>query len=40
VGHALLNPAGGSRRIMVHAERAEEAKVLLEEAMEDADPAT
>jgi hypothetical protein len=29
VGYALLNPGGGSRRVMVEASRAEEARALL-----------
>ena len=32
VGHALLNPGGGQRRIMVYARHAEEAASLLAEA--------
>jgi Putative prokaryotic signal transducing protein len=33
VGFGLLNPGGGSRRVMVHAVRAEEAKTLLAETL-------
>lgn len=29
LGYGLLNPGGGSRRVMVHANRAEEARSLL-----------
>lgn len=32
VGHVLLNPGGGPRRIMVYAHQAEEAWALLAEA--------
>ena len=32
LGYGLLNPGGGSRRVMVHAHRAEEARALLVEA--------
>ncbi|HWN72192.1 MAG TPA: DUF2007 domain-containing protein [Solirubrobacterales bacterium] len=32
LGYGLLNPGGGSRRVMVHAHRAEEARALLTEA--------
>ncbi|HEV2858333.1 MAG TPA: DUF2007 domain-containing protein [Solirubrobacterales bacterium] len=38
LGYGLLNPSGGSQRVMVHAHRAEEARALLEETMvEDED---
>jgi len=33
VGIGLLNPGGGSRRVMVHAHRLEEARVLLAEVL-------
>lgn len=33
LGYGLLNPGGGQRRVMVHANRAEEARALLAEAM-------
>ncbi|HEV2791076.1 MAG TPA: DUF2007 domain-containing protein [Solirubrobacterales bacterium] len=29
LGHALMNPGGGARRIMVKADQAEEARALL-----------
>ena len=32
VGIGLLNPGGGSRRVMVHARQSEAARALLEEA--------
>jgi hypothetical protein len=32
LGYAFANPGGGSRRIMVHAHRAEEARAILAEA--------
>ena len=32
LGYVFLGPGGGSRRIMVHAHRAEEARALLAEA--------
>jgi AraC-like DNA-binding protein len=32
LGYAFLGPGGGSRRVMVHAHRAEEARALLAEA--------
>jgi Putative prokaryotic signal transducing protein len=40
LGYGLLNPAGGSRRVMVHAQQAEEARALLAEARaeNEADP--
>jgi len=31
LGYGLLNPGGGTRRVMVHAHRAEEARALLAE---------
>ena len=30
VGYGLMNPGGGARRVMVHAGRAERARVLIE----------
>jgi hypothetical protein len=36
VGYGLMNPGGGARRVMVHAERAERARVLIEAAMAEA----
>jgi len=33
VGIGLLNPTGGARRVMVHANRAEQARALLDEAL-------
>jgi hypothetical protein len=30
LGYGLMNPGGGARRVMVHAERAERARVLIE----------
>ena len=38
VGYGLMNPGGGARRVMVHAERAERAKVLVEAAKAEAPP--
>lgn len=32
LGYGLLNPGGGSRRILVHAHRAEEARAILGQA--------
>lgn len=32
LGYPLLSPGGGSRRVMVHAHRVEEARVLLADA--------
>lgn len=40
LGYGLLSPSGGSRRVMVHAHRVEEARALLDEARgENAGPA-
>jgi len=36
VGYGLMNPGGGARRVMVHAERAERARGLIEAAMAEA----
>jgi hypothetical protein len=36
VGYGLMNPGGGARRVMVHAERAERARLLIEAAMAEA----
>ncbi|HEY5943547.1 MAG TPA: DUF2007 domain-containing protein [Solirubrobacterales bacterium] len=30
LGYGLMNPGGGARRVLVHAERAERARVLIE----------
>ncbi|MFL5871857.1 MAG: DUF2007 domain-containing protein [Solirubrobacterales bacterium] len=38
VGYGLMNPGGGARRVMVHAERAERAKVLVEAAKAEGPP--
>jgi Putative prokaryotic signal transducing protein len=35
LGYGLLNPGGGSRRVMVHAHRAEEARSLLADAQSE-----
>ncbi|MGN6662838.1 MAG: putative signal transducing protein [Solirubrobacterales bacterium] len=37
LGYAFLGPGGGSRRIMVHAHRAEEARALLAKAEAEAE---
>lgn len=37
LGYGLLNPGGGSRRIMVHAHRQEEARALLAEVMAESE---
>ncbi|MGN6215834.1 MAG: putative signal transducing protein [Solirubrobacterales bacterium] len=33
LGYGLLNPGGGSRRVMVHARQAEEARALLADVL-------
>lgn len=38
LGIGLLNPGGGSRRVMVHSEQAEAARALLEEAVVPSEP--
>lgn len=32
LGYGLMNPSGGARRVMVHAERADRARALIEAA--------
>src|SRR4249919_1761899 len=32
LGYGLMNPGGGARRVMVHAERADQARALIETA--------
>ncbi|HET8954754.1 MAG TPA: DUF2007 domain-containing protein [Solirubrobacterales bacterium] len=32
LGYGLMNPSGGARRVMVHAERADRARALIETA--------
>jgi hypothetical protein len=39
LGYGLMNPGGGARRVMVHAERADQARALIETATaEDSSP--
>jgi putative signal transducing protein len=39
LGYGLMNPSGGARRVMVHAERADQARALIEVATaEDSAP--
>ncbi|HEX7244012.1 MAG TPA: DUF2007 domain-containing protein [Solirubrobacterales bacterium] len=38
VGIGLLNPGGGSRRILVHADQAEAARAVLAEALATGEP--
>jgi Putative prokaryotic signal transducing protein len=40
LGYGLLNPGGGSQRVMVHARRAEEARALLAETLVESQNAT
>ncbi len=40
LGIGVLNPAGGSRRVLVHADRAQEARALLRETPAGGEPAT
>lgn len=37
LGYGLLNPGGGSRRVMVHSHRAEEAREVLLDVMGEAE---
>lgn len=37
LGYGLLNPGGGSRRVMVHSHRVEEAREVLVDAMGEAE---
>lgn len=37
LGYGLMNPGGGSRRVMVHAERVAEARAVLVDAMGEAE---
>lgn len=37
-GYGLMNPSGGARRVMVHAERAGQARALIEAASAEESP--
>jgi hypothetical protein len=39
LGYGLLNPSGGSQRVMVHADRADRARTLLEATMAEGESA-
>jgi hypothetical protein len=38
LGYGLMNPGGGARRVMVHAERADQARALIETASAEEAP--
>jgi hypothetical protein len=38
LGYGLMNPSGGARRVMVHAERADRARALIEAASAEESP--
>jgi hypothetical protein len=38
LGYGLMNPSGGARRVMVHAERADQARALIEAASAEESP--
>jgi hypothetical protein len=38
LGYGLMNPSGGARRVMVHAERAARARTLIEAASAEESP--
>jgi Putative prokaryotic signal transducing protein len=39
LGYGLMNPEGGARRVMVHAEKADRARTLVETTMAEQDEA-